>query len=126
MITDGHGRIAVLTERVAIFHVSRHGSLRWASRRRRIHVAFGFFYFWKSHVATVTGSTERHVRCFNCDTVFEYHVIRTARGGGHSPLHLNPHGAAEDAKRRAWINLDRALQNTVELVYCPTCGVFQP
>ncbi len=87
---------------------------------------FGFFYVWESHIATVTGSTKRHVRCFNCDTPFEYQVTRTARGGGHSPLHLNPHGAAQDAKRRAYINLDRALRDTVEPVYCPTCGVFQP
>jgi hypothetical protein len=41
-------------------------------------------------------------------------------------LHLNQHGAAEDARRRAYINLDRALRDTVEAVYCPSCGAFHP
>lgn len=86
----------------------------------------GFFYFWGSHTATVTGSATRHVRCCECDTPFEYQITRRTRGGGHSPFLLNPRGAAASAKERAYANLNRELRDSVEPVYCPTCGVFQP
>ena len=45
----------------------------------------GVFYFGESHTAAVTGSTTRRVRCFKCDTLFEYQVMRTARGGVIAP-----------------------------------------
>ena len=50
----------------------------------------GFFYTWTSHSAPVTDLTTREVCCFNCRTPSEYQVTRTARGGGHSPFHVNP------------------------------------
>ena len=86
----------------------------------------GFFYTWTSHSATVTNSTAREVCCFNCRTSFEYQVTRTARGGGHSPFHMSQKRAAEDARRRAFINVSLALRDAIEPVYCPSCGVFQP
>jgi len=86
----------------------------------------GFFYAWTSHTATVTDSTTREVCCFNCHTSFEYQVTRTARGGGHSPFHLRQDRAAEDARRRAYINVALAIRDAIEPVYCPFCGVFQP
>ena len=86
----------------------------------------GLFYTWTSHTATVTDSTTREVCCFNCHTPFEYQVTRTARGGGHSPFHVSQDRAAEDARRRAHINVNRALRDAIEPVYCPSCGVFQP
>src|SRR5208282_1202768 len=86
----------------------------------------GFFYTWTSHSATVTDSTAREVCCFNCRTSFEYQVTRTARGGGHSPFHMSQKRAAEDARRRAFINVNLALRDAIEPVYCPSCGVFQP
>lgn len=89
-------------------------------------MSFGFIYFWKSHTATVSGSVKRHVTCVNCGEPFYYVAKRVAQGGGHNPLHLNPRGATEMARKRAFINLDRALDGAIEAAHCPTCGIFQP
>ena len=86
----------------------------------------GFFYTWTSHSATVTDYTTRDVCCFNCRTSFEYQVTRTARGGGYSPFHMSQKRAAGDARRRAFINVNLALRDAIEPVYCQSCGVFQP
>jgi hypothetical protein len=108
----------------------RHGPQFWIRMVRAGHrgrtAMCGFFYLWESRTAAITGSTIRRVRCFKCDTPFEYSVTRTGWGGGHSPFLLTPSRAAADAKRRAYIDLDRELRGSIEAVYCPACGVFQP
>jgi hypothetical protein len=86
----------------------------------------GIAYFWKSHTATVSGSTTRSVSCVGCSRAYEYSVSRTAVGGGHSPLHLTNASAAEKARQRARDNLSRALMDAIEPVHCPSCGIYQP
>lgn len=86
----------------------------------------GFAYFYRTYTATVSGSTTRRERCAGCSRVFEYVIKRTAAGGGHSAFWLNNAGAAVSADTRARSNLQRMLNEAVEPVPCPTCGIFQP
>jgi hypothetical protein len=83
-------------------------------------------YFWRSHTATVSGSTRRRERCASCSCLFEYEITRTATGGGHSPFLLTDYTARAAAQQRAHINLSRALNEAIEPVHCPVCGIFQP
>ena len=83
-------------------------------------------YFWRSHTATVSGSTTRCERCDGCSCLFEYEVTRTATGGGHSPFFLTDATAKAAAQQRARINLSLALNEAIEPVHCPACGIFQP
>jgi hypothetical protein len=87
---------------------------------------WGILYFWRSYTATVSGSTTRRERCVGCSRVFEYEITREATGGGHSAFFLNNAGAAASAKMRARATLNRALNEAIEPVHCPTCGIFQP
>ena len=50
------------------------------------------------------------------------------REGGHSPFHLSNTAAAAKAKaqERANANLKRALDEAIEPVHCPRCGIYQP
>jgi hypothetical protein len=86
----------------------------------------GFLYFYRTYTATVSGSQKRRERCAGCSCVFEYVITREVQGGGHSAFHLNNTGAAESAKTRARANLNRALDEAIEPVHCPTCGIYQP
>src|SRR5258705_2251354 len=83
-------------------------------------------YFYRTYTATVFGSAVRHERCAGCSTVYEYEIKREASGGGHSPFWSNNIGAEVSAERRARANLVRALQEAIEPVHCPNCGMFQP
>jgi hypothetical protein len=47
-------------------------------------------------------------------------------GGGHAPFFMGNAGAEEEARRRARANLKRALDEAVEPVHCPGCGIYQP
>ncbi|MGO9133903.1 MAG: hypothetical protein ACLP8A_07620 [Methylovirgula sp.] len=54
-------------------------------------------------------------------------ITRKVAGRGDSPYLLNNVGAAERAKERARVNLNRTLEEAIEPVPCPACGVvFQP
>jgi hypothetical protein len=86
----------------------------------------GIFYFWRSHTATVSGSTTRRERCVGCSCLFEYEITCQATGGGHSAFFLNDARAAASAKTRARANLNRALNEAIEPAHCPACGIFQP
>jgi hypothetical protein len=86
----------------------------------------GFLYLYRTYTATVSGSTERRERCVGCSHVFEYAITRETRGGGHSGFYLNNKGAAASAETRARANLVRALDEAIEPVHCPTCGIYQP
>jgi hypothetical protein len=86
----------------------------------------GFAYFWRSYSTTVSGSTVKRVQCVGCSKVFSYVIERAADGGGHSPLFLTNAGAAEKARQRARANLDRALNEGIDPVHCPACGIYQP
>jgi hypothetical protein len=68
----------------------------------------------------------RREKCVSCSHVFEYVITREVEGGGHSAFFLNDAGAKETARMRASANLNRALNEAVEPVHCPTCGVYQP
>lgn len=85
----------------------------------------GVLYFYRTYTATASGSRRRRERCAGCSRVFEYVVTRQVEGGGHSAFLLNNAGAAANAKMRARENLDRVLNETIEPVHCPTCGIFQ-
>jgi hypothetical protein len=84
------------------------------------------FYFWRSHYASVSGSTTRRERCVNCSCIFEYDVKCHAQGGGHAPFLLGNGAASVTASQRAYANLSRALKETISPVHCPRCGIFQP
>lgn len=86
----------------------------------------GFLYFWRSYTSEVSGSSTRRIRCVGCSRVFEYDITRVAVGGGHSPFLLDTRRAKEDARTRAHANLVQALQEAIEPVHCPVCGIFQP
>jgi hypothetical protein len=83
-------------------------------------------YFWRSYTSVVSGSTTRRERCVGCSYLFAYEITCEAAGGGHSPFFLNNAGAAAKAEIRARANLDRALNEAIEPVHCPACGIFQP
>ena len=84
------------------------------------------FYFWRSYTVALSGSTTRRERCVGCSRLFEYEITCEATGGGHSPFFLNNAGAAASAQKRARANLNRALNEAIEPVHCPACGIFQP
>ena len=86
----------------------------------------GFFYFYRTYTATVSGSRKRRETCIGCSSSFEYQVTRVAQGGGHSGFLLNNRGASASADMRARANLVRALDEAIEPVHCPTCGIYQP
>jgi hypothetical protein len=86
----------------------------------------GFFYFWRTYTATVSGSITRRERCVGCSCVFCYEITRQVVGGGHSAFLLDNSRAAASAEMRARANLDRALNEAIEPVHCPACGIFQP
>jgi hypothetical protein len=86
----------------------------------------GFFYFYRTYTSTVSGSRIKRERCVGRSGVFEYEITRVAQGGGHSAFYLNNRGAAESATTRAHANLVRALDEAIEPVACPTCGIYQP
>jgi hypothetical protein len=86
----------------------------------------GIFYFYRTYAATASGSRTRRERCDGCSTVFAYRITRQVEGGGHSAFCLNNAGAAATAQMRAHANLNRALNDDVEPVHCPTCGIYQP
>lgn len=86
----------------------------------------GFLYLYRTYTATVSGSRKKREQCVGCSGVFEYVITRVAQGGGHSGFYLNNRGAAESAKTRAQANLIRALDEAIEPVSCPTCGIYQP
>lgn len=86
----------------------------------------GFFYFYRTYTSTVAGSRQKRETCVGCSCSFEYKITRVAQGGGHSGFFLNNRGAAESAKKRAQANLVRVLEEAVEPVSCPTCGIYQP
>ena len=83
-------------------------------------------YFYRTYTTTVSGSRTRRDKCVGCSCVFEYVIQREAAGGGHSGFFLNNAGAAANAKMRAQANLERALNEAIEPVHCPACGIFQP
>lgn len=83
-------------------------------------------YIYRTYTATVSGSVLKRVRCEGCSSEYGYELQRTALGGGHSPFWLNNAGAARAAHERARANLSRALDQDIEPVFCPKCGLFQP
>jgi hypothetical protein len=84
------------------------------------------FYLYRTYTATVSGSQKRREQCAGCSWIFEYTITREAAGGGHSGFMLNNAGAAESAKVRARANLNRELDEAIEPVHCPACGIYQP
>lgn len=67
------------------------------------------------------------MKCDGCSFEFEYVATRDGWGGGHSPfIVFNNAGAAAAAEKRARANLNRALDEAVEGVPCPACGIYQP
>jgi hypothetical protein len=86
----------------------------------------GVLYFYRTYTATASGSTTRRERCVGCSRIFEYTIAREVAGGGHSVFMLNNAGAAASAQERARANLVRTLDEAIEPVHCPTCGIFQP
>jgi len=86
----------------------------------------GFAYFYRTYTATVSGSITRRERCAGCSSVFGYEIRRIAAGGGHSAFWLNNAGAEVSAESRARANLKRALDEAIEPVHRPMCGIFQP
>jgi hypothetical protein len=68
----------------------------------------------------------RRESCVGCSSIFEYEIKGAASGGGHSSFLLNNAGAEVSAESRARANLIRALDEAIEPVHCPKCGIFQP
>lgn len=85
-----------------------------------------FLYLYRTYTSTVAGSRQKRETCVGCSCSFEYKITRVAQGGGHSGFYLNNRGAAASAKTRAQANLVRALDEAIEPVSCPTCGIYQP
>jgi hypothetical protein len=86
----------------------------------------GFFYAYRTYTASVSGSTRRHVRCVGCLHEYDYVLHRSAYGGGHSAFFLANESASYKAKERARANLAKALDEGVDAVFCPSCGIYQP
>jgi hypothetical protein len=86
----------------------------------------GFVYFWRTYTTTVSGSITRREQCVGCSRVFDYVIARVASGRGDSPYYLTNAVARARAEERARVNLNRKLRDSVEPVYCPTCGTYQP
>lgn len=86
----------------------------------------GFFYAYRTYTASVSGSARRHVQCVGCAHKYEYVLQRSAYGGGHSAFFLANESASYKAKERARANLAKALDEGIEVVFCPACGIYQP
>jgi hypothetical protein len=61
-----------------------------------------------------------------CSYVYEYEIARQGYGRGDSPFYLSNAQAAANANMRARADLARALNEAIEPIHCPTCGIFQP
>ena len=83
-------------------------------------------YLYRTYTAKMSGSTTRRVQCVGCSRVFEYVATREVAGGGHSGFFMNNAGAAASAETRARDNLRRALNEAIDPVHCPACGIYQP
>jgi hypothetical protein len=84
----------------------------------------GFVFFGRGYLTTLAGSITKQERCVRCSTVFSYPINREVRGTSYSFYNLDNRGASERANQRARINLNRALNEAVEPVPCPVCGIF--
>ena len=85
----------------------------------------GFAYFYRTYTAIATGSATKLVHCEGCSYRFEYKLTRDVEGGAHSSFGLNNAGAARTAQKRAQINLMKTLEEAVDPVECPKCGIYQ-
>lgn len=83
-------------------------------------------YVYVTHTATVGGKASRRLSCVGCATEYAYEVTREATGGGHSSFGLTNSSAALKASERAKSKLAEALDEAVEPVSCPSCGIYQP
>ncbi len=86
----------------------------------------GFLYAYRTYTASVSGAARRRVRCVGCAHEYDYVLQRSAYGGGHSAFFLANESASYKAKERAPANLAKALDEGVEAVFCPACGIYQP
>ena len=84
-------------------------------------------YFWRQHTVKITGPIQKSVICCNCSHKYEYLAVRDGYGGGHSPfIVFNNKGAVAAAEKWAQLELQTALNNSIDAVPCPRCFVFQP
>jgi hypothetical protein len=86
----------------------------------------GFLYFWRQYETSISGSTEKRIRCVGCSHVFEYEITREGFGRGDSPFNLSNAEAAANARKRAQADLSQALSEGIEPIHCTSCGIFQP
>lgn len=77
------------------------------------------------YTATMTGSAMKHVICSHCGCKFVYQIKRQATGEATSWLWLNNMGASYNAQASATDTLNNKLQNEIDAVSCPDCGMYQ-
>jgi len=77
------------------------------------------------YTATVTGSAMKHVICSHCGCEFVCQLKRQAAGEATSWLWLNNNGASYNARASATDALNNKLQNEIDAVPCPNCGMYQ-
>jgi hypothetical protein len=87
---------------------------------------FWAVYIYVTHTATVAGKAHRRVCCVGCSKDYAFELYREAAGGGHSPYGLSSNRASRAASKRAKATLARTLDEAVEPVSCPNCGIYQP
>ena len=78
-----------------------------------------------SYSATRQGIVLREVTCEFCTAEFVYALSREATGEGTSLLFLNNQGAEQEATRAAEAELAKKLENDIDPVPCPKCGLYQ-
>lgn len=86
----------------------------------------GFLYAYRTYTASVSGDVRQRVRCVECSLEYEYILRRRAYGEGHSAYFLANERASQLAEERARANLLRALDDEIDAVFCPACGIYQP
>jgi hypothetical protein len=75
--------------------------------------------------ATTSGASYKTVHCEQCSQEYSYRIERTGTGEGFAWLFMGSAFARSEAKERADRDLRKLLQQSHDLVPCPSCGWVQ-
>jgi ssDNA-binding Zn-finger/Zn-ribbon topoisomerase 1 len=79
----------------------------------------------QNFTATATRKRVKNVQCEKCGGTYAYECVRAAKGASSALYGIGAQGAADRAEDRAATRLLRALNDAVDPVPCPDCGLLQ-
>jgi len=80
---------------------------------------------WTTQTVEVVATMVKEVICEKCQTRYAYSLKRKEFGSGTSLYGVDNAGAQARAVDAAHANLQNALDNAIEMVPCPNCGLYQ-